>query len=330
MTVKAEKGTSQEFDPTVGYRHIRGFNYQPSYEATGYAIWRYFKPDVIERELGRGKECFPGMNTIRIWLSFDAFVMDPDRFMSSFSRFIDIAARHDIKIMPVLFCNWHSLPNFGGVSGEHISCWFDRFSDKGKYDNYFAYYVRTLVEHHKNDSRVLMWDLCNEPFNNDDPDRIEEWLCYLYRVCKEAGAGQPVCVGGNVAQPERMDSSSDVLTIHPYGDTGYIKQMLALGRREHKPVLVTECAKAPNLLGREAKVPQPSRLPEGYDEQRAEILVRELTELKKFGLGFLCHLLYETLVADGHRPDLGPCAGYMAFIERDGKIRKGHEVFNDF
>ena len=56
------------------YQDIRGFNYQPSYEANGYAIWRNFKPLLIDHELALGKQYFPKMNAVRLWLSWDAFL----------------------------------------------------------------------------------------------------------------------------------------------------------------------------------------------------------------------------------------------------------------
>ena len=57
-----------------------------------------------------------------------------------------------------------------------------------------------------------------------------------------------------------------------------------------------------------------------------------LGELKKRGIGFIAHLLYHTLVADGHRPEYGPIsvAGYMAFIEANGSLRPYHKIFNEY
>ncbi|MBK8880869.1 MAG: hypothetical protein IPN67_00355 [Bacteroidales bacterium] len=72
---------SSDMQPWVNpYRDIRGFNYQPSYEATGYSIWRQFRPEKFEAELCLGKKYFPKFNTVRYWLSFDAFAVDPQVF----------------------------------------------------------------------------------------------------------------------------------------------------------------------------------------------------------------------------------------------------------
>ena len=40
------------------YRHIRGFNYQPGYGATGYAIWSRYHPEKFDREPGLSKKVF--------------------------------------------------------------------------------------------------------------------------------------------------------------------------------------------------------------------------------------------------------------------------------
>ena len=49
----------------MNYSEIRGFNYQPSYGSTGYELWRQFDAAVVARELGLGKQYFPGINAIR-------------------------------------------------------------------------------------------------------------------------------------------------------------------------------------------------------------------------------------------------------------------------
>lgn len=68
------------------------------------------------------------------------------------------------------------------------------------------------------------------------------------------------------------------------------------------------------------------------DAKRVEIIKYTLGELKKRNIGFLVHLLHHSLVADAHREEYGPISfpGNLSFIEADGSLRKGHEVFNEF
>jgi len=69
---------------TNRYSTIRGFNYQPSYAATIYESWRFFDAQIWELELRRGKGYFPGINAIRLWLDWNAWVLDPARFNKNF------------------------------------------------------------------------------------------------------------------------------------------------------------------------------------------------------------------------------------------------------
>ena len=62
------------------FSEIKGFGYQPSYGSNGFEIWNYFNPEKIEIEIKRGREYFPNANMLRLWLSFDAFVKNPEKF----------------------------------------------------------------------------------------------------------------------------------------------------------------------------------------------------------------------------------------------------------
>jgi endo-1,4-beta-mannosidase len=298
------------------YAHVRGFNYQPSYDFSGHGIWRHFQPDTIDRELGQGKQHFPGINTVRLWLSFDAFMVEPARVGDHFATALAIADQHALKVIPTLFNNWHSVPDFGGVSLEAIRHW----SDEGARTipaNPFLTYVETIVGAHAADDRILLWDLCNEPFNSGYSDEILRWLESVYVTCKALGAQAPISVGvpPDNQQLEAVTPISDVVTIHPYGDQAFVEAAVAVARGVGKPILVTECCWGAV-----------------DDAERAAIVTRELTALSAAGLGFVAHVLHHSLVADCHREQYGPIsgAGYMAFIEADGSLRPHHEVFNTF
>jgi hypothetical protein len=68
------------------------------------------------------------------------------------------------------------------------------------------------------------------------------------------------------------------------------------------------------------------------DGKRVEIIRYTLAQLKKRRIGWLVYLLHHSLIADAHRPEFGPVSapGNLAFIEADGSLRPGHEVFNEF
>jgi Cellulase (glycosyl hydrolase family 5) len=312
-------GQNEARDP---YSHIRGFNYQPSWSSSGFVLWQQFKPELFHLELGQGKKFFPGINTIRLWLSFDAFAggdaAHQKTVASNFETALAIANSYHLKVIPVLFNNWHSVPDFGGIAGEMIEYWMnDHDRNHTIPTKIFMSYLDAFVGDHASDDRILIWDLCNEPFNSGVTPALSHWLESLYRKCKELKASAPIGVGmaPSVENLKLLDPVSDVLTIHPYGNLKFLDAAIAYGRKVRKPVLATE-----------------SCWGSLDDAERAKIVATELGELRQRNLGFLAHVLHHSLVADCHRPQYGPVsgAGYMAFIEADGSLRPHHEIFNKF
>ncbi|NLX07067.1 MAG: cellulase family glycosylhydrolase [Phycisphaerae bacterium] len=310
----------------TSYSWVRGFNYQPSYASHGLELWgAKFNLAAIEREIGRGKRFFPGMNTLRLWLSHDAFIQDPEGFVERFARVLDVVEGYGLRAIATLFNGWRSYPDFGGTSIEQIRTFG---GDEGIYGRYLDRVVGSLAE----DQRILLWDLCNEPFNNvpaeESRKHVLDWLTRLSQRCKSLGAASPLCVGHvpSLAEIERIEPISDVITFHPYyawnsfaptpADVeAVVDETVALANRVGKPLLATET---------------------GWgaleDAKRVEVLTAELSILAKRKIGFTAHALHESPVADLHRAQYGPIglAGFMAFVLMDGSLRPGHEVFNRF
>ena len=301
------------------YREIRGFNYQPSYEANGYSIWRQFRPEKFDKELGLGKKFFPNINTVRIWLSFDAFMVDPTVFADHFNTALKIANTHGLKVVPTLFNNWHSVPGFGGIAEEMLNYWFVSYGKRGAASNYvFRPYLEKIVGDHAKDNRILAWDLCNEPHNNGNWQLTLEWLTHSYMICKNLGASQPVStsVQGGIKQLIEVDAISDLYLIHPYfSKSDILHETIDFARLHNKGVLATECCWG-SL----------------DDAERTQTVITECGNLADAGIGFLPHALHESLVADLHRAQFGilSSASSMHFIAMDGSLRPGHDVFNRF
>ena len=324
------------------YSAIRGFNYQPSYGSSGMELWRRFDADIIRKEIGRGKKFFPKMNAVRFWRSPDAFAREPEVFALTFEKALAIFADYGLQVMPVLFNRWHDLElDYGGVYIDHFTP--DNWAYRADlYDTY----VREIVGSHRNDPRIFVWDLCNEPCpgNVKDPALAERvtneynWLERMYRLCKEVGATAPLTIGtwGHGEQAIHWEPLSDIITFHPYavgavvmapsgqfefspeicqGTELCLDHHLALAEEKGKPLLVTEtCWGSTN------------------DKHRVEIIKYILGELKKRKIGWLAYVLHHSQIADAHRAEFGPVGhpGNLSFIEADGTLRPGHEVFNDY
>ncbi|MGO8749212.1 MAG: hypothetical protein ACLQNE_24905 [Thermoguttaceae bacterium] len=317
---------------TRDWSKVRGFNYQPSYGSSGFELWQKFDAVVIDRELGLGKKYFPGMNAIRLWLSWDSFLRNPKRFAGNFNQALGIAEKYGLVVMPVLFNRWHdAVLDYGGIYIDHFLPKVSWVQKPAIFDPY----MEAIVGGHKDDPRILAWDLSNEPYSyscprEDIPQVVQAetaWLQGLYDKCKVLGAKAPVTVGIHPGVPlEMVDKMSDLLSIHPYWvhnspgarKEDYEKKLdaeTAYAKRVRKPILATECCWG-SL----------------DDKVRVESIRYTLTQLQKRGIGWLAYLLHHSLIADAHRPEFGPVGfpGYLGFIEADGSLRTGHDVFNDF
>lgn len=318
---------------TMDCSQIKGFNYQPSYGRSGMELWDKFDTDVIDRELGRGKTHFPGMNAIRFWLCFEAFGYGSDSerrgFCDNFEKVLSVADSYDLQVMPVLFNRWHDgVPEYGGVFIDHFlpdSNWVGK-----RFVRLYREYLPAVVGEHTDDPRIFSWDLCNEPFSYDvEPDELPEirdaefdWLRDVYDRCKALGATAPISVGiATGAHLRYVEPISDILNFHAYDNIPrdqfekLLDDVVAYAQSVNKPLLTSEtCWGSLD------------------DAVRAEVVAYTLGELKKRGIGWLAYVLHHSLIADSHRLEFGPLAnpGNLAFVEADGSIRPGHEVFNDF
>ncbi len=323
----------EEKTGTTDFSQIRGFNYQPSWGSSGFEIWRNFDRDRMGHELSLGRAFFPKMNAIRLWLSHDAWLRNTARFEADFDAALALAAARGMAVVPVLFNRWHdSTLDYGGVYLDHFLpnvSWL-----QGK-DQLMAF-AEALFTAHAKDTRILAWDLCNEPFSYncapaDIPDIVKAeyaWLERTHAAAKRLGVQAPTTVGihpgHGIDGIRQIEPVSDILSIHPYWtgplhDKGAYEKLLddyvAFAAGVKKPLLASETCWGST-----------------DDAARVEIIRYTLGQLKQRGIGFLAYLLHHSLIADAHRIDFGPLSapGNLAFIEADGSLRPGHEVYNEF
>ena len=327
------------------YSYVRGFNYHPSYAYNNYEIWRFFDAEVFEREIALGKKYFPNMNTLRIWLSYDAFRYEEDKQAENFETALKICDKYGCKVIVCLFNCWHDGDmDFGGIYHSQMitgSIWATY--NEGRFDSY----IEKIVKPHKNDERILIWDICNEPYsygnNQTYIDFIEPyetaWLKKICDMCHEAGVTQP-CGISNFdlgTYEERMERHArfadfvDVFLIHPYyyqsdyditgpteltpeGFDEFLEEYKELSRKYNKPILTTETCWG----SRDNKI-------------RAEIVKQTVHAHKRANIGFIAHALHWSYAPDLHDDNDAPLgrAGNLAFITRDDKLREGHEAFNE-
>ena len=326
------------------YRDLRGFNYQPSYGSSGFELWRNFDLYTIDSELSRGKTFFPRIKAIRLWLSWDSYIRDPKIFEAHFESALHCASTHGLAVMPVLFNRWHDhMLDYGGIYIEHLILPVE------KRRPLFQPYLESVVGRHATDTRIFAWDLCNEPvlqgpmpgWTSSLRDAEFSWLSDVYSACKTLGAKAPLGIGtGGLEDVEFVNPISDILTIHPYfcrylnNQAGKLNGAIEFDSDRY---LVKDLEGLDRVVEFANQVKKPLLASETCwgsldDGKRVKIVESTLSELKKRDIGWLAYLLHHSLIADAHRPRFGPMdhAGYMAFIEADGSLRPGHDVFNRF
>ncbi len=321
------------------FSSVRGFNYQPGYASNSYEAWRWFDAEAFKRELGWGKKAFPGINTIRLWLSWDAYIRIPEQFLQHFETALSICDSLGLKVIACLFNRWHNtFCDNGGIFMERLLP-----GTIGREEAFYQPYLKDVCGAHRQDPRILIWDLCNEPYAFDRSfddmrpvvDCLTDWLTAMRRCLDEIGVTQHIGVSIHGAPLREMleivEPISTVLMIHPYLQRkpdlrvyeAFCREVIAhldwqkqFAASKHKPLLVTECCWGSI-----------------DDDVFAENIRATLTEYTRREIGFVAHALAHSQVADLHAPHFGGIQhdmGQFNFLDRYGQIRPGLEVLNEF
>jgi hypothetical protein len=251
-----------------------GANFVPSTAINQLEMWQAdtFDPSTIDRELGYAQSI--GMNTMRVFLHDLVWREDTDGFYRRVDQYLDIASRHGIKTMFVIFDGvWHPYPKPGPqpppVPGLHNSGWVqspgrEYLQSPAKQDELKPYVIGVLTRF-GHDPRVLAWDLFNEPDNPNrqaygrdgsniemsEPDKEKFALQLLEKTfawTREANPSQPatcgVWRGDYLTDPTPMQrvqlDQSDVITFHDYDRPAELRKQIEGLKKLGRPVLCSE------------------------------------------------------------------------------------------
>ncbi|MBE7500166.1 MAG: glycoside hydrolase family 127 protein [Verrucomicrobiales bacterium] len=232
-----------------------GCNFLPSTAVNDIEMWEpaTFDAATIDRELGWARAL--GFNTVRVFLNFVVWQADAEGLKTRFTEFLDMAGRHGIGVMPILFddCNFAGRVAAAGpqpdpVPGVHNSQWVSS-PPLAMVTNRAAWpvlerYVKDMVGTFGQDDRVWVWDLYNEPGASGLGDQSQPLMEATFAWARAAKPGQPLTIGAWVdfEHPftRRMMELSDVVSFHGYDAPSGIEAKLALCGTYRRPVLCTE------------------------------------------------------------------------------------------
>jgi hypothetical protein len=247
-----------------------GSNYIPDDAINELEMWQAqsFDAAQIDKELGWAEDM--GMNTMRVFLHDLLWQEDAAGFKKRLDQFLEISSRHHIKPLFVLFDScWDPNPKLGvqhpPIPGVHNSGWVQSpgaraLADPAQEERLKAY-VLGVVGAFANDTRVLGWDVWNEPSNTNDgsyskfepknkSQLVETLLPKVFDWARLAHPSQPLTSGvwdidfeneTPMTKTQQIQlENSDVITFHNYGwPESFEKEVLFL-QKMNRPVVCTE------------------------------------------------------------------------------------------
>ncbi|MDR1719028.1 MAG: cellulase family glycosylhydrolase [Dysgonamonadaceae bacterium] len=245
-----------------------GVNYVTSTAINQIEMWQAetFDPQTIDKEMGWMEDL--GFNTVRVFLYDLVWQVDPDGLKARLSRFLEICERHRLKVIVTFFTN-------GGkpdqpeakmgkqpepIQGVHNSGWLQTPKAEVVNDSTqwkpLENYVKDILTTFKDDSRILLWCLYNEPQNTNRGAEAMGLLRAAFRWARSVNPSQPLSspLWGIPARDTALDivaflcENCDVMTFHCYKDAETMEAFIKMLKRFNRPMICQEYMGRPESL----------------------------------------------------------------------------------
>jgi hypothetical protein len=168
--------------------------------------WDPYNPEVNDRELHFAS--LYGINVVRVYLHYFIYLKNKKALLESIDDFLSRASHYGIKTEFVFFDDCWNEPSQdillakyaypSPIYGVHNSRWLrcpgqDVLDHYGRHRERLKAYVQDIVRAHASDSRVIFWEIYNEPKKDRATMRLEgdaeRWI-------KETGTTLPFTATG--------------------------------------------------------------------------------------------------------------------------------------
>ena len=232
---------------------LRGSNFQPSTAVNQLEMWQAetFDPATIDRELGWAASI--GMNGMRVFLHHVAWEVDREGFKKRMRQYLDIAGKHGISTIFVFFCDcWNATYSAGKQPapkpGIHNSGWVrdpgDLLFEKPELMNLLETYVKDVLTTFKDDKRIALWHLYNEPGNSNYKEKSLVLLEKAFEWARAVNPSQPLSAPiynhGLTSLNKFLLENSDIITYHNYNNLASHRQAIDTLKRYGRPMICTE------------------------------------------------------------------------------------------
>uniref|UniRef100_A0A914DJA6 Glycoside hydrolase family 5 domain-containing protein n=1 Tax=Acrobeloides nanus TaxID=290746 RepID=A0A914DJA6_9BILA len=205
-----------------------------------------FDVDLIDKELSLGPKL--GMNTMRIFLHDMAYTQDPAGFKNRLNKVLSILDKYGMTAVLVFFA-WGPIdnPKIGKqpqpkpslCNSVYLRTPSWNLLQEPKNWPSLEPYVKDVVGTFANDSRVLAWDLWNEPAN--EPNNTNLLLPMVFDWARSVNPIQPLTtplwknayVGTDNYSPiEQLQiNNSDVVSFHKQDGSPYLLEEAQITKR---------------------------------------------------------------------------------------------------
>ena len=232
---------------------LRGANFIPSTAINQLEFWQEetFDPETIDRELGWAEKT--GFNCMRVYLHHLAWEVDKPGFKNRINEYLTIAEKHNIGTIFVFFDDcWNPTYSAGEQPdpkpGVHNSGWVrdpgDLLSTWPDLIHVLEAYVKDILETFRNDKRIILWDLYNEPGNSGYRNKSLPLLQSVFQWARQVNPSQPVSSGvwnNALSDLNKFQlENSDIITYHNYNNEIDHQQAIDTLKKYNKPMICTE------------------------------------------------------------------------------------------
>ncbi len=254
QTVMPNIWTKEQADAwSVENGWLRGSNFNPSTAINQLENWQAetFDPETIDRELGWAENI--GMNCMRVYLHHVAWEVDKVGFKNRMDKYLEIANSHGIKTIFVIFDDcWNATYHAGKQPdpkpGVHNSGWVrdpgDLLYEDSTLVSLLEDYVKDILTTFKDDKRIALWDLYNEPGNSGYENRSLPLLQKVFEWGWEIRPSQPLSAGVWNASLNDLNKfqleNSDIITYHNYEGPEQHQAAIDTLKKRNRPMVCTE------------------------------------------------------------------------------------------
>ena len=247
---------------------ILGFNYVTSTAINSTEMWQSesFDASVIEREMAAASQY--GYNSCRVFLQYLVWRHEEVKFLDNFEHFLLICGKYNISVLPIFFddCAFSGREPYLGKQddpkpGIHNSGWTASpgftIADDPSYRESLKLYVQTIVKKYKDDPRIIVWDIYNEPGNSGRKEKSHSLLKNAFAWARECDLSQPLTAGIWAYEDYDLVSAdlSDVISFHDYSEMETTQKHISLLKQYSRPMLCTEWLHRPNKNTIETHMP---------------------------------------------------------------------------